>query len=171
MSAIQVPVLAGAWLLAAAGIAKVRRPHAARRALHTLLRAALHRPVPLPIGAIRLLGAAEVVSATAVLASGFGWRLWLVAAWYSGFALFVIVALGTGAPLASCGCFGRDDTPPSLAHLALDAGIAACAALAATDGSLASPRLGSAGGAVGLVASVALAAVGFVLLAPPSPRR
>ncbi len=39
---------------------------------------------------------------------------------YSAFAVFVIVALRRGLSIQSCGCFGRVDTPPSVAHIAVN---------------------------------------------------
>src|SRR5690606_35555046 len=36
------------------------------------------------------------------------------------FAGFVIRALRSGTPISTCGCFGRPDTPPSPAHVALN---------------------------------------------------
>jgi hypothetical protein len=44
----------------------------------------------------------------------------LVAASYAAFAVVVIVARRRGGPLATCGCFGQADTPPTLVHLALN---------------------------------------------------
>ena len=40
---------------------------------------------------------------------------------YAGFGLFVALALYRRIPIASCGCFGKVDTPPSVLHLALNA--------------------------------------------------
>jgi len=35
-------------------------------------------------------------------------------------AAFVLAALLRHSPLQSCGCFGRDDTPPTIGHLVLN---------------------------------------------------
>lgn len=93
------------------GVAKVASPHDVERAL-----AGLGLPRIPYAGA--LIGLAEVVigasalfSSTALLVQGV---LYLV------FATWVFVALRLDVPLASCGCLGRDDTPPSWGHFALD---------------------------------------------------
>ena len=44
----------------------------------------------------------------------------LVAVSYLAFAGFVVVALRSGKPISSCGCFGKVDTPPSPVHVVLD---------------------------------------------------
>ena len=38
-----------------------------------------------------------------------------------------------GGPLATCGCFGRPDTPPTALHLVIDLALAAAAAVVAVD--------------------------------------
>ena len=51
----------------------------------------------------------------------------LVASAYGLFAVFIVIALQRGWVLTSCGCFGRPDNPPTLAHAVLNAAAAACA--------------------------------------------
>ena len=71
------------------------------------------------------------MAATAVIAGG-PLAAGAVAASYLGFTWFVARALRSGAPLSSCGCFGRSDTRPTLVHVAVNlacAGVAAVAAL------------------------------------------
>ena len=46
-------------------------------------------------------------------------------------AAFVVAALRRGTMIGSCGCFGRDETPPHALHVALDLGLVAIAALTA----------------------------------------
>ena len=58
---------------------------------------------------------------------------------YLAFAGFVVVALRSGAPISSCGCFGKVDTPPSVVHVVLDLAFAAVAAAAAVVGGVALP--------------------------------
>lgn len=53
----------------------------------------------------------------------------LIAASYAGFTAVVALARWRGGALASCGCFGRPDTPPTLVHLFLDLVLAASAAV------------------------------------------
>jgi hypothetical protein len=51
----------------------------------------------------------------------------LVAASYLAFAAFVAAALARGKPIATCGCFGKADTPPSLVHVSFNVAAAAVA--------------------------------------------
>ena len=51
----------------------------------------------------------------------------------------MVVALRTGAPISSCGCFGKVDTPPSVVHVVLDFAFAGVAAAAAFTGDVALP--------------------------------
>lgn len=169
---VQVAVLAGAWLLAVAGLVKAWRPVAAHRALRTLAKELRGRDVSVPVAAVRLLGVAELAVAVAVLTVDSRAVLWPYAALYAGFAVFVVVALATGAPLTSCGCFGRDDAPPTLVHLAVDAALAALAVLAATDRTLGPARDAlTARHGLDAVASLALAGVGLAALGGLTGRR
>jgi hypothetical protein len=118
------PTLAAAALLVAAGAPKVLRPHDTRRALASV-------GLPAPAIVVRLGGLAEVViGAVAILLGG---RIVdaLVAASYLTFTGFVIVALHKGGVVASCGCVGRPDTPPTASHVVVTALFAAAAGLAA----------------------------------------
>jgi hypothetical protein len=54
-----------------------------------------------------------------------------VALSYAGFTVFVARALRTDSPLASCGCFGKIDTPPTPGHVAVTAALAAATAVVA----------------------------------------
>ena len=51
----------------------------------------------------------------------------------------MVVALRRDAPIASCGCFGKVDTPPSVVHVVLDLLFAGVAAAAAFTGDVALP--------------------------------
>ena len=65
----------------------------------------------------RLLGSTEVVVAVAALAVG-GWLAVAAGALlYLGFTAFTVTALLRRVPLQSCGCFGREDTPPTAIHV------------------------------------------------------
>ena len=75
----------------------------------------------------RLLGAAEGAAALVGLAVG-GVAVLAGAVLYIGFAVFTFGALRNRTPLASCGCFGRDDTPPTVVHVVFN-GLAALALL------------------------------------------
>ena len=119
-----MPLAAGPlWVFSAlvlvSGVAKLISPAATSGALRA-------SGLPSSWSAVRLLGGVEVaVGAYAVLA---GDRLAgvAVALLYAGFTLFVVNALVRGLPVSSCGCFGREDTPPSWIHVGVTAiGVAA----------------------------------------------
>ncbi len=96
-------------LLGVAGIAKLIDPDPTSGAL---------KSARLPFGRslARALGAAEVLVAMAGLAVG-GSTVVPAAILYLGFALFTLSAVLGRRPMQSCGCFGRDDTPPSWFHV------------------------------------------------------
>lgn len=155
MEAATAPYLAGGLLLVAAGVAKAVEPLSLVRALRA---AGLRVRAPLLARWVRLVAAAEavlgviaVVHPTPVVAA-------LVALSYAGFTAFVLRALRSGSPLASCGCFGKTDTPPTPGHAAVTAVVAVSAVLVAT-GSAAPLDIPLA------VVSAVLAYVGYVALA------
>jgi hypothetical protein len=113
MPALTGPALAIAALLALAGAQKVLDPTMTVGALRSLR-------LPASPTFVRLGAAAEL--ALGVLAIGVGGALtWsLVAASYLAFAVFVVTALRRGTMIGSCGCFGREDTPPHWSHVALN---------------------------------------------------
>jgi hypothetical protein len=119
--AIAAPFLAATALLAAAGAAKMVRPSNTANAL----RAA---GLPSRRFGVRLGAAAELAVAVAALARPGLITGLLVAASYLAFAAFIALALRRGWVIASCGCFGRPDTPPTRAHLVLNLAAAGCAA-------------------------------------------
>lgn len=115
------PFLAAGGLLVAAGLPKLRDPLPLVRALRSA-------GVPATAPLVRVLAAAEVVlGVAAVVAPGRGTAA-LVAVAYAMFTAFVALARRRGGVLGSCGCFGRPDTPPSTAHLALTGAAAVTAA-------------------------------------------
>lgn len=119
-------LLAAAGLLVVAGATKVARPHDTARALRV------------PSAVVRVGAAAEATIGALALVTA--WGAMAVAASYAAFAVYVAVALGQGRPLATCGCFGEPDTPPSHVHVAVDlvlAGGAAAAGLTQHDAPLA----------------------------------
>ncbi|HEY8547667.1 MAG TPA: MauE/DoxX family redox-associated membrane protein [Acidimicrobiales bacterium] len=135
---------AAALLLVVAGAAKVADPSRTAGALRAL-------GWPSSPWLVRAAAAAELLLGLVVLVVGGRVPALLVAASYLGFALFVMAALRSGTPVGTCGCFARDDTPPSPAHVALDAVLAAGAVLA---GALDAPALLDASWAAWLVAGV-----------------
>jgi hypothetical protein len=113
-------------LLALGGAAKAVRPGDTARALDGV-------GVRVPAWGVRLGGAAEAVLGTVALVRADSVTAALVAASYLAFAVFVIVALVRDAPIATCGCFGRADSPPSLVHVGIDVVAAAAAIVVALD--------------------------------------
>ena len=118
--------LIAAGLLVAAGVAKAVRPDDTARAMAALLPGA---PGPRPLrwlvraGALAeaALGAVAIVFPRPLTAA-------LVALSYLAFAGVVATARWRGGPLATCGCFGRPDTPPTVLHLMLNLALALAAA-------------------------------------------
>lgn len=120
MSWLAGPYLVAAALLVVAGLPKIFRPDSAVRALASL-------KLPAHRGLVRVLGAAE--AAIGAGAAGAGGRIAavLVALSYAAFSVFVALALARGGVLASCGCFGTADTPPTRLHLAVTSVLAGVA--------------------------------------------
>lgn len=162
---ITAPYLAVCALLGVAGVAKAVRPGDTANAL----RAA---PALVRAGAI-----VEIAVAVAAFAAPGPVTGALVAASYIGFAVFVVLALRRGWALSSCGCFGRPDTPPTVAHAVLNAAAAASAVwwAVAWRGGEASSRLGQLffhqpwhGGPLALV-TVVLAGLAYLVWTDPLP--
>lgn len=70
-------------------------------------------------GTAAAIGVVEIL--TAVTGAVFGGAgAWAMASVYLAFAAFVGWALARRVPIASCGCFGRPDTPPTWGHLGVN---------------------------------------------------
>jgi hypothetical protein len=104
---------------------------------------------------VRVGGVGEVLIGSFAFATGSRTSAALVAISYVAFAAFVILALARNAPIATCGCFGKADTPPSAVHVVIDV-LAATAALVVV--------LDPGAGISDIVASQPLAGVPFLLL-------
>lgn len=115
---------AGALLLVAAGAAKVTDPTRTAGAL-----AAVGWPSS-PV-LVRLGAAVELALGATMIVIGGPALAMLVAASFLGFAVFVLMALRSGAPIGTCGCFGRVDTPPRPSHIIVVVGLAAAAMVGA----------------------------------------
>ena len=148
MSLAVGPFDVAAALLAAAGASKVLAPQDTAVAL----RAA---GIPTPPLLVRVGGLAEALIGVAAIATGSWITAVLVGASYAGFAAFVLVARRGGTPLASCGCFGKADTPPTRLHVVVNLGAVAASVAVALD-----PGPGLAG----VLRRQPLAGVPFVLL-------
>lgn len=143
-----VPALSG--LVTAAGGAKLARPADTARAL---------RQSGLPAGAtvVRAGALTEVLIGSTALLVGGRPAVGLLGLSYAAFAGFVGLALVTGKPISSCGCFGEPDTPPTLAHALL----CAVGALLAGGAVLSGPSLPGLGW---LMARQPMAGVPFLVL-------
>lgn len=119
------PFLAAAALLVVAGAAKVLRPGD--------LATALRRSTGMGTSAVRVGAAGECAVGLAAIAHPSPLTAALVAASYGAFALYVAWLRWQGGPLATCGCFGAADTPPTFLHIAVDLAFAG-SALAVMDG-------------------------------------
>src|SRR5690242_16119216 len=128
MEAATAPYLAAALLLAVAGVAKVREPLSLVRALRA---AGLRVRAPLLARWVRSLALVEALVGVVALVRPEPVVAGLVALSYAGFTAFVLRALRSGSPLASCGCFGKVDTPPTPGHAAVTALLAVAAVLVA----------------------------------------
>jgi uncharacterized protein YjeT (DUF2065 family) len=121
------PYLAACLLLVVAGVAKAVRPTDTVRAVAAV--------VPMALAAIRPLvrtgAVAEAAVGTVALAHPSPVTAGLVALSYLGLASFVAVVLARGGPLATCGCFGKPDTPATRLHVVVNFALAGSAATVA----------------------------------------
>ena len=162
VDALAGPFLAAAVLLVAAGGSKLVDPLPLVRALRSAR-------LPAPAGAVRAFAGAEVVLGLVALTTGSRAASAGVALSYAAFTGFVLLARHRGGVLASCGCFGKTDTPPTSTHV-----VVSTAALAGVAGVVAVRPLGPVpdllagsplGGLALVVATVAVAATAYLVLA------
>jgi hypothetical protein len=154
--ALTGPALVAASLLALAGAQKLLDPTMTVGALRAL-------GLPSSPLLVRVGASVELALGVAALAVGGAVLWWGVALSYVLFAWFVVAALRRGTMIGSCGCFGREETPPHPTHVVLDLGLAAVAgatALASPDAPLDAVLDHPAEG----LAVVALAGVSLFLL-------
>lgn len=113
MPALSGPVTAVMILLLIAGAQKIIDPSDTSGAL----RAAR---LPASPQLVRLLGFAEVGVGVVFLVWGGPIPVAMAAVLYAGFAWFVINALVRKLPIASCGCLGSTETPPTMVHVVMN---------------------------------------------------
>lgn len=165
MDALAGPYLASAALLVAAGAAKLLDPLPLVRALRSAglpVRTALAAPL------VRLAALLELVLGGLALVTGSSLAAVGVAASYAAFTAFVLLALRRGGVLASCGCFGKADTPPTATHVVVTGALALVAAAVAVRplGPLPGLLADAPGAGVPLlVATAAVAATCYLVLA------
>ena len=126
MTVMAGPFMIAAALLAVGGAMKAARPVDTAHAL---------RGVGLPGWPllVRIGGLVEIaIGVSAVVAGGTASAV-LVAVSYAAFIGFVLVALRRDAPIASCGCLGKADTPPSRLHVGINLVALAAAVTVAVD--------------------------------------
>ena len=148
---LQGLVHAAAGLLVLAGGQKVVDPQPLVRALRSV---GARR---LGAGLVRVVALVEVGVGAAALVVGSRAAGLAIATSYAGFTVFVLVARRRGGVLASCGCFGKADLPPTRTHAVLTASVAA----AATTGAPGALPLGAAA----LVTTTAVAVCAYLVLA------
>lgn len=114
--------LVACGLLVLAGAAKAIRPDDTARALVLLFAgcAPWARSVRRARLAVRLGALIEAALGVAALAAPRPATAAMVAASYALFAGVVLYARRSGGVLATCGCFGRPDTPPTNLHVVLN---------------------------------------------------
>lgn len=152
LSALTGPVLVAAVLLALAAPGKWRRPDDTVLALRAV-------GLPASRAAVRVLAVGELALATAVVLVPSPPVLALLAVAYLFFGAFVLLALRSGTALATCGCFGRPDTPPTRVHLGVVLAASLAGAGAAVTGSSSLAEVvASPWGGLPLLAAVAVGA-------------
>ncbi len=112
------PVTAVMVLLLFAGAQKIVDPSSTAGALRVARLPSSH-----PI--VRFVGAAEVLVVVSFLVWGGPLPALAGAAFYGGFAWFVINALVRRLPISSCGCLGATETPPTMIHVVMNLGAVA----------------------------------------------
>jgi hypothetical protein len=168
MTALTAPFTVAALVLALGGALKAWAPQGTAGALRGL-------GLPHHTWLVRAGGAAELALGTAAVVTGDRLLAALIALSYAAFVAFVVLALRADAPLSSCGCLGKLETPPHLVHVVLDAtAFAAAAAVAIVGGDPLVDVLGDQPlGAVPYVAlvTVAVAAVVTAMVSLPQVLR
>jgi hypothetical protein len=120
---LSVPFATVAGVLALAGVAKLRSPLSARRALAAA-------GLPSGKGIARGIGTGEVaLAALCLVAPGRATALALALA-FAAFAAFLVWVMRAEAGSVPCGCFGDDSLPVTRAHVGFDLVAAAVAAAA-----------------------------------------
>jgi hypothetical protein len=124
------PFAIAAGLLVLGGAFKAFRTHDTAVALQKVV-------LPVPEWMVRVGGVAEAALGVVALATASTVAAALVGLSYVVFFAFVTVALVRHLPVASCGCFGKADSPPSFVHLGVNAGAIVAALAVAVDPGLA----------------------------------
>jgi hypothetical protein len=158
-------VLAASALLVLAAVPKLAAPRSTIVALRTVGLVWVGRKT------VRSLAALELTAAIGAIVVGGRPVDGVVALFYASFSAFLVLALRR--PDASCGCTGRDDTPPTIAHLLMTllfaAGVSAATATGGHTGLLTLSRRGHPGEVLVAGGFAALAAwLGWAILTVPA---
>jgi hypothetical protein len=143
-----------AGLLLPTGWAKLRKPYETSRALRSV-------GWPGSRAIAFSLGLVEVAIGIWVLTIGSTLAVVAMGSLYAGFLLWLAVAFRSGGVVSSCGCSATPDTPPTAAHVAINA-----VAVAAVVLNLSSSQPGvalAASSIVGWLAMVLVVAIGVWL--------
>ena len=124
--------LIASGLLVAAGVGKAARPDDTARALAALLPGSTSPSLGGLRWAVRIGALVEAALGVTALVAPRPATAALVAPSYVCFFGVVAYARRRGGPLATCGCFGRPDTPPTVLHMVLDLALAAATVAVAT---------------------------------------
>jgi hypothetical protein len=120
-AALTAPFVAAGLVLCVAGVAKLRAPGGASRALSAIR-------IPAGVRLVRTLGAIEVaLGALCAVQPSLG----SAGAAAFLYAIFAVVSLLLAGRRSSCGCFGDQEVPATLGHSALSMALAVVAILAA----------------------------------------
>lgn len=103
-----------AGLLLPTGWAKLRKPYETSRALRSVGWPG-NRAIAFSLGLV------EVVIAIWVLTIGSTLAVAAMGALYAGFLVWLTVAFRSGGVVSSCGCSATPDTPPTAAHVVINA--------------------------------------------------
>jgi hypothetical protein len=114
-----MPHAVAALVLAVAGVAKLRSPQAAARA------------VGVPVAVVRIFAAGETALAAVALVTASAWSSVLMAVLYAGFSVLTLRLARAGA---ACGCFGAEESPASGLQSVLSAALSGLALLSALGG-------------------------------------
>lgn len=129
MDGLLGPLLVTVLVLAAAGSLKTLRPQPTATVIAAF---PLALGDPARVALARLLGIFEVAVSIWALTTLSSEAFAVVAGLYVLFAAFVLSSLSGSLPVASCGCFGSDDSPPTVGHLVFNAVAAGLASIAAS---------------------------------------
>lgn len=154
---LTAPYAACAVLLLVAAAPKLRDPMPLARALRSA-------GLPAGRGLARAIAGVEVAVAGIALTVAGAPAAIAVCGLYVGFSAFLIRALRRGGLVASCGCFGRPDTPATRAHLAVTLGGALVAAAVAARPAWGAPPTDPGGWAITVAGAALIAFVAWQVM-------